>query len=125
MIGGARNAGALGVVCVGAFWPPPPASKRPDDPVVVDGRPVAARLVCGGHAGGTVVLKLKTGNFKLLTRNRQLPNPTQKAEVIYQQAVDLIEREADGRYFRLVGIGVGDICPAAEADPPDLFGGLA
>ena len=86
---------------------------------------VAARLVCGGHAGGTVVLKLKTGNFKLLTRNRQLPNPTQKAEVIYQQAVDLIEREADGRYFRLVGIGVGDICPAAEADPPDLFGGLA
>ena len=86
---------------------------------------VATRLVCGGHAGGTVVLKLKTGNFKLLTRNRQLPNPTQKAEVIYQQAVDLIEREADGRYFRLVGIGVGDICPAAEADPPDLFGGLA
>ena len=44
--------------------------------------------------------------------------------MIYQQAVDLIEREADGRYFRLVGIGVGDICPAAEADPPDLFGGL-
>ena len=86
---------------------------------------VAERLVRGGHAGGTVVLKLKTGNFKLLTRNRQLPNPTQKAEVIYQQAVDLIEREADGRYFRLVGIGVGDICPAAEADPPDLFGGLA
>ena len=86
---------------------------------------VAKRLVRGGHAGGTVVLKLKTGDFKLLTRNRQLTNPTQKAEVIYQQAVDLTEREADGRYFRLIGIGVGNICPAAEADPPDLFGGLA
>ncbi|MBT6093637.1 MAG: DNA polymerase IV [Rhodospirillaceae bacterium] len=85
---------------------------------------VAERLVRGRHAGGTVVLKLKTHDFKLLTRNRQLPNPTQQADVIFQQASDLVEREADGRFFRLIGVGVSDICPAAEADPPDLFTGL-
>jgi DNA polymerase-4 len=85
---------------------------------------VAERLVRGGHAGGTVVLKLKTQDFKVLTRNRQLPNPTQQADVILASARDLIEREADGRYFRLIGIGVSDIAPAAEADPPDLFTGL-
>lgn len=85
---------------------------------------VSERLVRGGHAGGTVVLKLKTHDFKLLTRNRQLPNPTQQADLIFKQAADLIEREADGRFFRLIGIGVSDICPAAEADPPDLFTGL-
>ncbi len=85
---------------------------------------VAQRLARGGHAGGTVVLKLKTHDFKILTRNRQLPNPTQQADVIFQQASDLIEREADGRFFRLIGVGVSDICPATEADPPDLFTGL-
>lgn len=87
-------------------------------------RRVAERLARGGHAGGTVVLKLKTGDFKVLTRNRQLPNPTQQAEVILATAIELIEREADGRLFRLIGIGVSDIHPAAEADPPDLFSGL-
>lgn len=88
-------------------------------------RRVAERLQRGGQAGGTLVLKLKTGDFKVLTRNRQLANPTQQASVIYEQAVDLIEREADGRYFRLIGIGVSDIASADEADPPDLFGGRA
>ena len=85
---------------------------------------VAERLARAGYAGGTVVLKLKTGDFKTLTRNRQLANPTQQAAVILDQARDLIEREADGRYFRLIGVGVADIKPAAEADPPDLFSAL-
>ncbi len=82
---------------------------------------VAERLMRGDCAGGIVVLKLKTSDFKVLTRNRKIPNPTQQAELIYEHAVNLIEREANGRYFRLVGIGVSDICSAEEADPPDLF----
>ncbi len=32
-------------------------------------------------------------------------------------------READGRSFRLLGVGVDVLAPAKEADPPDLFGG--
>lgn len=85
---------------------------------------VGKRLADKGIAGGTVVLKLKTGDFQILTRNRQLPNPTQKADVIRYHAEALIEAEADGRYFRLIGIGVADLCSAIEADPPDLFSGL-
>jgi len=86
---------------------------------------VAARLAAKGTAGGTVVLKLKTADFQILTRNRQLPHPTQQGGVIYDQAAALIDAEADGRAFRLIGIGVADLGPAAEADPPDLFAGLA
>ncbi len=86
---------------------------------------VAGRLERSQVAGRTLVLKLKTANFQVLTRNRQLPHPTQQADVIYDHAADLIAREADGRYFRLVGVGLSDLCPAAEADPPDLFGGRA
>jgi DNA polymerase IV len=34
--------------------------------------------------------------------------------------VPLIEREADGRKFRLIGVGASDLVDGALADPPDL-----
>jgi len=82
---------------------------------------VAARLVRGDIAGGTLVLKLKTHDFRVLTRNLSLVHPTQQAEVLFRNAVPIIEREADGRVFRLIGVGVTDLCPSTHADPPDLF----
>ncbi len=82
---------------------------------------VAERLVRSGLAGQTVILKLKTGEFVTLTRNHRLAVPTQRADLILAAATRLLEREADGRQFRLIGVGVGDIKPAETADPPDLF----
>lgn len=84
---------------------------------------VAGRLERAGLAGRTVVLKLKTGDFKLLTRNHRLPAATARADQMLRAVAPLLEREADGRAFRLIGIGVSDLCAATEADPPDLFGG--
>ena len=83
---------------------------------------VAGRLDRAGLAGRTVVLKLKTADFRLITRHSRLAEPTRRAEVIGRAGLALLERQADGRAFRLIGIGVTDLCPAAEADPPDLFG---
>ncbi len=85
---------------------------------------VAAHLARRGLAGQTVVLKLKTGDFKLLTRNKRLEFPTQKAVVLHAAAQRLIEKEADGRTFRLIGIGVDGLVTSTLADPPDLFGAL-
>lgn len=82
---------------------------------------VAGQLQRQGLSGSTVVLKLKTHDFKTLTRNRQLLHPTQKAGTLHEQAVALINSVADGRLFRLIGVGVSDIRSAEEADPPDLF----
>ena len=73
-------------------------------------------------AGGTVVLKLKTHDFRIITRNRRLAHPTQRASVLLTAACPLIETEADGRSFRLIGVGVDQLYPANAADPPDLFG---
>jgi len=84
---------------------------------------VAAALARKSLAGRTLVLKLKTSEFRLLTRHRQLAHPTQQAAVLSRAAARLIEKEADGRSFRLIGIGVTDLSTAAHADPPDLFGG--
>lgn len=84
---------------------------------------VAGQLVRKGLAGGTVVLKLKTSDFRLLTRSKRLPHATQRASILADAAQQLITRDADGRIFRLIGIGVDELCPASLADPPDLFGG--
>ena len=81
---------------------------------------VARRLKRAGLAGRTVTLKLKTQDFRLLTRSRRLADPTCLAEVLYRAVVPLIEREADGRRFRLIGVGASDLADGALADPPDL-----
>ena len=47
--------------------------------------------------------------------------PTQRATILVEQAAQLVAKEADGRTFRLIGVGVDDLRPAAEGDPPDLF----
>jgi DNA polymerase-4 len=82
---------------------------------------VSARLKRSAIAGRTVVLKLKTHDFKLRTRNRQLGDPTQLADRIFNTGVSLLEKEADGTRYRLLGIGVSDLTDAARADPPDLI----
>jgi len=85
---------------------------------------VADRLRRADFAGWTVVLKLKTSDFRTLTRNHRLADPTRLADVIYRSAAALIGREADGRAFRLIGVGVTDLCTPENADPPDLFDAL-
>ena len=82
---------------------------------------VAAQLARKGLAGRSVVLKLKTSDFRILTRSRRLAYPTQRADVLFKSAAALIEREADGRTFRLIGVGMADLYSAAVADPTDLF----
>ncbi|MGF1651011.1 MAG: DNA polymerase IV [Hyphomicrobiaceae bacterium] len=86
---------------------------------------VAERLLQKNLAGHTVVIKLKTSDFQLLSRHARLSQPTRDAEVMIRAAARLVEREADGRTFRLVGIGVTDLRHTDEAAQPDLFGGPA
>jgi DNA polymerase-4 len=82
---------------------------------------VAAQLVRKGVAGSSVVLKLKTSDFRILTRTRRLPHPTQRAAVLRDSIASLIDREADGRTFRLIGVGIAELGSAVGADPADLF----
>jgi DNA polymerase-4 len=82
---------------------------------------VAGQLARKGLAGRSVVLKLKASDFRLLTRQRSFTHPTQRASVIFESVAAMIDREADGRTFRLIGVGVGDLAEAAAADPTDLF----
>jgi DNA polymerase-4 len=70
--------------------------------------------------GRVVTLKLKTAGFKLLTRRRTLPAPTQTARTMFAVGRELLGAEASGEAYRLIGIGISDLCEAADA-PEDLF----
>jgi len=60
-------------------------------------------------AGRVVTLKLKTKQFETITRRRSLPQPVQLADVIFKACEPMLEKEANGRKFRLIGAGISDL----------------
>ncbi|WP_417694567.1 DNA polymerase IV [Roseibium sp.] len=91
-------------------------------PILLDlSEKVSRRMKAADHAGRTVTLKLKTADFKTITRSRQLADPTQLADRLFRAGDNLLEREVDGqRRFRLIGIGLSDLSSPDNADPQDL-----
>ena len=77
-----------------------------------------------GIAGEGVTLKLKTADFRIVTRSRRLKRATQSAEEMFQAAEPLLAHEADGRAFRLIGIGVHDLVEIGQIAQGDLFSGF-
>ncbi|HEY3910871.1 MAG TPA: DNA polymerase IV [Stellaceae bacterium] len=83
---------------------------------------VSAHLKEASLAAGGVAVKLKTSDFRVRTRSRRLPDPTQLAATLYRAALPLLAGEADGRVrFRLVGVGAEALVDADGADLPTLF----
>jgi DNA polymerase-4 len=81
---------------------------------------VSRRLKKADMAGRTVTLKLKTADFRIRTRSRQLGDPTRLADRIYAVGAEMLAREADGTKYRLLGIGVSEFADPLLADPQDL-----
>jgi DNA polymerase-4 len=92
------------------------------DPDLLDGHlwrlaeRVSDRAKAKDLAGRTVTLKLKRADFTLLTRRHALDEPTQTADRLYHAARALMDAARDPGPFRLIGVGLADITPAAEAD---------
>jgi hypothetical protein len=97
-------------------------------------RPVVERLAPRVHAAAaktgriarTVVLKLKTAEFRILTRSLTAPNPPGSAAELAALAWSLSERvdlPATTRY-RLVGVGLGGFVDAQFGGQADLFVGV-
>jgi len=92
------------------------------DPDLLDGHiwrlaeQVADRAKAKGLSGRTVTLKLKTGDFQLVTRRHSLNDPTQLTDRIYRAARDLFDHAGSKGPFRLIGVGISDLAPEAEAD---------
>jgi DNA polymerase-4 len=83
---------------------------------------VAFRAKKEGCAGRTVTLKLKTADFKLRTRATSLEDPTQMAHRIFAAARPLLQKEATGTRFRLIGVGISHLTetPSDEEQTLDV-----
>ncbi|MBL4930146.1 DNA polymerase IV [Fuscibacter oryzae] len=92
------------------------------DPDILDGHiwrlaeQVADRAKAKALSGRTVTLKLKRGDFQLVTRRHSLPDPTQLTDRIYRAAKELFDHAGVVGPFRLIGVGISDLAPEAAAD---------
>jgi DNA polymerase-4 len=97
-------------------------SEDTSDPDLLDGHiwrlaeQVADRAKAKGLAGRTVTLKLKRGDFQLVTRRHALPDATQLADRIYRAARDLFDHAGTTGPFRLIGVGISELAPEDQAD---------
>jgi DNA polymerase-4 len=68
--------------------------------------------------GGTVVLKLRTREFRTLTRQRRLARPTNLADEIYRAAEPMLTAELARGPFRLIGVGLSALSTLTPGGPP-------
>jgi DNA polymerase-4 len=71
-------------------------------------------------AGRVVMLKLKTAQFKSITRRRTLAQPIQLADTIFRALEPLLEAEVKGTPYRLIGAGISSLS-APTGDSADLL----
>jgi DNA polymerase-4 len=92
------------------------------DPDILDGHlwrlaeRVSDRAKAKDLAGRTVTLKLKRTDFQIVTRRHSLQDPTQTADRLYREARALYDQGQARGSFRLIGVGLSDLTPAADAD---------
>jgi DNA polymerase IV len=70
---------------------------------------VAADLARKGYVGKTIGLKLRYDNFKTVTRDRTLDEPTGDAAAIRRAAGECLKRVPLDRRIRLLGVRVGSL----------------
>ncbi|ORE96621.1 DNA polymerase IV [Stappia sp. 22II-S9-Z10] len=82
---------------------------------------VSTRAKAADMAGRTITLKLKTPDFRSITRSESLDGPTAMAHRIFAVGKALLMAEPEGRRYRLIGIGISGLGPLAAADAELLF----
>jgi DNA polymerase-4 len=82
---------------------------------------VARRLRRHAIAARGVRVKLKRSDFRILTRQHRLTDPTSASDAIYRCAEALLAEFDDPGPFRLIGVGAYELEPAAREPQLDLL----
>jgi DNA polymerase-4 len=77
---------------------------------------VADRAKAKELAGRVVTLKLKRADHGTLTRRHALREPSHMADTLYRTARPLLDSARLQGPFRLIGVGISDLVPGAQAD---------
>jgi len=81
---------------------------------------VARHARTEGLAGQVVTLKLRRADFRTFTRRKTLAAPTQTARTLFAESRRLLAAEVTGEAYRLVGVGISGLVPAATEES-ELF----
>lgn len=76
----------------------------------------AKKLLAAG-----VRVRLKTNQFEMLSRQAQLPAPTNSSDDLFQASRQLLCKFASGKKYRLVGMAAFELMHEADPVQPDLF----
>ena len=77
---------------------------------------VSARLRSAGIRAGTVAVKIRDSQFRTITRQRSLPEPSDLTDTIWRVAVELARPEVRGKKIRLLGVS------ATQLGAPEQIG---
>jgi nucleotidyltransferase/DNA polymerase involved in DNA repair len=65
---------------------------------------VSARLRSAGIRAGTVAVKIRDSQFRTITRQKALPEPSDLTDTIWRAALELTRPEIRGKKIRLLGV---------------------
>jgi DNA polymerase-4 len=65
---------------------------------------VSARLRSAGLRAGTVAVKVRDSQFRTVTRQKTLPEPSDLTDTIWRAALELVRPEIRGKKIRLLGV---------------------
>lgn len=82
---------------------------------------VSRRMKEKGLSGRTVSLKLKSSDFRLVTRRTGIERPSNLARTAFSVALPMLRDAAAGKFWRLIGIGYSDLSPCAETVQREMF----
>ena len=82
----------------------------------------SSRMKSGNFTGRVVTLKLKTPDFKTITRRATLPHPSNLARTAFEVARTMLGEAAGARAFRLIGVGYSELSPDTTTAQTELFG---
>jgi DNA polymerase-4 len=80
---------------------------------------VARRLRKAAVHGRRLTVKLRFADFKTITRQRTLLEPSDEERTFFPLARDLLRKHAGGKELRLLGFSVADL--SRGLPPPSLF----
>ena len=82
---------------------------------------VARQLRKSQVKAGTITLKIKHSDFKVVTRSKTIAIPTQSSKTIYQNAAKLLDDYQLTKRIRLIGVGTSGFKSAGFPVQLDLF----
>lgn len=83
---------------------------------------ISARMKASSFEGRVVTLKLKSHDFKTITRRTTLDAPSNLARLAFAPAKRMLQEAAPGRAWRLIGVGFSGLSSEGANPTRDLFG---